>query len=107
MKLESRGNSGRRQETPFSEENLSSSRGFNPSAIEDAVLQASMLAGAVRNELGGVEVGCKCCFDTEFGCDDCIPKNLVAMPAERRDLVEGSIQLPNVSWIAECPRSDY
>jgi len=68
---------------------------------------ASMLAGAVRNELGGIEVGCKYCCDTEFGCDDCVPKDLVAMLPERRDLVEGSIQLPHVSWIAECPRSDY
>ena len=72
---------------------------FDPSAAEDAALQARMLAGAVGNELKGVRVECKYCCDTEFGCDCCIPKNLVAMPAERRDLVEGSIQLPNVSWI--------
>ena len=74
---------------------------FDPSAAEDAALQAKMLAGAVERELKGVKVECKYFCDTEFGCDCCIPKNLVAMPAERRDLVEGSIQLPNVSWIAD------
>ena len=56
-----------------------------------------MLAGAVENELKGAKVECRYCCDTEFGCDCRIPKNLVAMPAGRRDLVEGSIQLPNVA----------
>ena len=60
-----------------------------------------MLAGAVKSELGGIKVGCGYCCDTEFGCNNCIPKDLVATPAEKRSLIEGSIQLPNVSWIAD------
>ena len=74
---------------------------FDPSYAQDAVLQASMLAGAVKSELGGIKVECGYCCDTEFGCDECIPKDLVASPAEKRSLIEGSIQLPNVSWIAD------
>ena len=74
---------------------------FDPTDVQDAVLQASMLAGAVKNEPGGIRVGCGYCCDTEFGCDDCIPKDLVATPAEKRSLIEGSVQLPNVSWFAD------
>ena len=41
-----------------------------------------MLAGVAKDILSGIVVGCNYCCDTEFGCDDCIPENLVATPAE-------------------------
>ena len=70
------------------------------SAVEDAVLSATMLAGAVNNSLKGMDVRCKYECDTEFGCDHCIPKGLVAAPAPSREHVHGSIDL-HLDWIAD------
>ena len=70
------------------------------SAVEDAVLSATMLAGSVNNSLKGIEVRCKYECDTEFGCDHCIPKGLVAAPAPSREHVHGSIDL-HLDWIAD------
>ena len=47
-------------------------------AVSDCALSATMLSGAVENSLPKCNYEC----DTEFGCDYCIPKGIVAAPAE-------------------------
>eukprot|EP00435_Cladocopium_sp_Y103_P004459 s2071_g1.t1 len=69
-------------------------------AEEDSALSATMLAGAVTNSLKGIPAVCNYECDTEFGCDYCIPKGIVAAPAESREMVEGSIDL-QLDWIAD------
>ena len=59
-----------------------------------------MLSGAAENPLKGIPAKCNYGCDTEFGCDYCIPKGIVAVPAEPRELVEGSIDL-QLDWIAD------
>ena len=58
-------------------------------SIEDSALAAAMLAGAVNNSNKGTLSRCNNECDTEFGCDHCIPKGIVATPAESREMVEG------------------
>lgn len=59
-----------------------------------------MLAGAVNNSMKGIPASCNYECDTEFGCDHCIPKEIVATPAESRKLAGGSIDL-QLDWIAD------
>ena len=67
---------------------------------EDAALSASMLAGAVKNSL--LNKDCKCNYecDTMFGCDHCIPKRIVAMPAKAEEYVDGSFEA-SIDWIVD------
>ena len=69
-------------------------------AVNDAALTGTMLAGSVSNCLRGVE--CKCAYlcDTDFGCNECIPKGIKATPAECREDVKGAINL-ELDWIAD------
>ena len=69
-------------------------------AVSDAALTGTMLAGSVSNCLRGVE--CKCAYlcDTDFGCNECIPKGIKATPAECREDVKGAINL-ELDWIAD------
>ena len=59
-----------------------------------------MLAGSVSNCLQNIE--CKCAYlcDTDFGCNECIPKGIKATPAECKEDVKGAINL-NLDWIAD------
>ena len=68
--------------------------------VDDSALSATMLSGAVENSLKGITAKCNYECDTEFGCDYCIPKGIVAAPAESREMVEGSIDL-QLDWIAD------
>eukprot|EP00435_Cladocopium_sp_Y103_P003005 s701_g1.t1 len=47
---------------------------------------ARNLSGAVTNSLKGIPAVCSYECDTEFGCDYCIPKGIVAAPAESREM---------------------
>ena len=69
-------------------------------AVSDAALTGTMLAGSVSNCLRGIE--CKCAYlcDTDFGCNECIPKGIKATPAECREDVKGAINL-ELDWIAD------
>ena len=69
-------------------------------AVNDAALTGTMLAGSVSNCLRGIE--CKCAYlcDTDFGCNECIPKGIKATPAECRGDVKGAINL-ELDWIAD------
>ena len=69
-------------------------------AVNDAALTGTMLAGSVSNCLRGIE--CKCAYlcDTDFGCNECIPKGIKATPAECREDVKGAINL-ELDWIAD------
>ena len=69
-------------------------------AVSDCALSATMLSGAVENSLKGITTKCNYECDTEFGCDYCIPKGIVAAPAESREKIEGSIDL-QIDWIAD------
>ena len=69
-------------------------------SIDDSALSATMLSGAVANSLKGITAKCNYECDTEFGCDYCIPKGIVAAPAESRDMIEGSSDL-QLDWIAD------
>ena len=69
-------------------------------AVSDCALSATMLSGAVENSLKGIPAKCSYECDTEFGCDYCIPKGIVAAPAESREMIEGSIDL-QIDWIAD------
>ena len=62
---------------------------FDPRDRQDAVLSASMLAGAVSRALSGFRSVCKYECDTEFGCDYCISRGLTAAPAANSSLVKG------------------
>ena len=55
------------------------------SSIEDSALAAAMLAGAVNNSNKGVAARCNYDCDTEFGCDHCIPKGIVATMVWRQN----------------------
>jgi hypothetical protein len=68
-------------------------------AVSDCALSATMLSGAVENSLKGIPAKCNYECDTEFGCDYCIPKGIVAAPAESREMIKvpltcSSIGLP-------------
>ena len=63
------------------------------SSAQDSALAATMLAGAVNNSMRGIPASCNYECDTEFGCDYCIPKEIVATPAESRESVEASLDL--------------
>ena len=67
---------------------------------EDSILSATMLAGAVKNSL--MNKDCKCNYecDTMFGCDHCIPKGIVAMPAKSEEYVDGSFEA-SIDWIVD------
>ena len=69
-------------------------------AVSDAALVGTMLAGSVSNCLRGEPCRCGYMCDTDFGCDECIPKGLSAVPAECRQDVKGAIDL-NLDWIAD------
>ena len=43
-------------------------------AVNDAALVGTMLAGSVSNCLRGMKRKCAYLCDTDFGCDECIPK---------------------------------
>ena len=58
-------------------------------AVNDAALVGTMLAGSVSNCLQGKSCKCGYMCDTDFGCDECIPKGLTAAPAECRQDVTG------------------
>ena len=93
---------------PYREVKQSLRRRFPPdykgsdssSAVANARLAGRMLAGAVNSELEGSV--CKCGFicDTEFGCDQCIPPDLYAVPAECSDDVT-SAKVLHIDWIAD------
>lgn len=59
--------------------------------VSDSALSATMLSGAVKNSLKGIPAKRNYDCDTEFGCDYCIPKGIVAAPTESREMIEGSI----------------
>ena len=69
-------------------------------AVKNAALVGTMLAGSVSNCLRDLKCKCGYMCDTEFGCDECIPKGLTAAPAECRQDVKGVIDL-NLDWIAD------
>ena len=73
---------------------------FDEQDREDACLSASMLAGAVKNSL--MNKDCKCNYecDTMFGCDHCIPKEIVAMPAKSEEYVDGCFEA-SIDWIVD------
>ena len=73
---------------------------FDPEDASDAALAAKMLAGAVRGELTGFKAECDFKCDTDFGCDFCIPKGIVAAPAQSEDLVGDALVEP-IDWIAD------
>ena len=72
----------------------------NPSAIEDSILSAKMLAGAVQNELQGFKAKCRFMCKSTIGCDHCIPKTLFATPAASEQQVEHYL-LSGEDWIAD------
>ena len=72
----------------------------NPSAIEDSLLSAKMLAGAVQNELQGFDAKCRYMCKSTIGCDHCIPKTLYATPAASEQQVEHYL-LSGEDWIAD------
>ena len=47
-------------------------------AVNDAALVGTMLAGSVSDCLRGMKCGCAYLCDTDFGCDECIPKGITA-----------------------------
>ena len=53
----------------------------NKQAVEDSILSARMLQGAVSGWLNGVKAACGYMCDSDLGCDSCIPADLVALPA--------------------------
>ena len=69
-------------------------------AVNDAALTGTMLAGSVSNCLQGVECKCAHLCDTDFGCNERIPKGIKATPAECREDVKGAINL-ELDWIAD------
>ena len=73
---------------------------FDRRDVEDACLSANMLAGAVKNSL--MNNVCKCNYecDTMFGCDHCIPKGIVAMPAKSEEYVDGCFEA-SIDWIVD------
>ena len=73
---------------------------FDQDDANDAALAAKMLSGAVKSELTGVHVGCDFKCDTDFGCDLCIPKGIVAAPAQSEELVDDALVEP-IDWIAD------
>ena len=72
----------------------------DPSAIEDSILSANMLAGPVRNELQGFKARRPFLCKSTIGCDHCIPKNLYATPAASEQHVEHYL-LSGEAWIAD------
>ena len=70
------------------------------SVLEDSILSARMLSGAVSSEIKGVHSKCQYLCDSDIGCDDCIPKELVAMPAQVCHEVR-RYQCSNEDWIAD------
>ena len=72
----------------------------NPSAIQDSILSAKMLAGAVQNELQGFKAKCRYMCKSTIGCDHCIPKTLYATPAASEQQVEHYL-LSGEDWIAD------
>ena len=70
------------------------------SVLEDSILSARMLSGAVSSELKGVHSKCQYLCDSDIGCDDCIPKELVAMPAQVCHEVR-RYQCSDEDWIAD------
>ena len=79
---------------------LGHSFSFDPEDTSDAALAAKMLAGAVQGELTGVRAECAFKCDTDFGCDFCIPKGIVAAPAQSEDLVSDAL-VESIDWIAD------
>ena len=73
---------------------------FDERDREDVCLSANMLAGAVKNSL--MNKYCKCNYecDTMFGCDHCIPKGIVAMPAKSEEYVDGCFEA-SIDWIVD------
>jgi len=74
------------------------------SLVDDAITVGRMLEGAVANQLKGIPAKCDYNCDTEFGCDFCIPKDIVAVPAASRKEVKNSARI-KVDWIADTGRS--
>ena len=73
---------------------------FDQDDANDAALAAKMLSGAVKSELTGIHVGCDFKCDTDFGCDLCIPKGIVAAPAQSEELFDDALVEP-IDWIAD------
>jgi hypothetical protein len=73
---------------------------FDERDRENVCLSANMLAGAVKNSL--MNKYCKCNYecDTMFGCDHCIPKGIVAMPAKSEEYVDGCFEA-SIDWIVD------
>ena len=69
-------------------------------AVEDAILTAKMLGGAVRNESNGFPAKCDYKCDNPFGCDHCIPKYICATPAESSKQVTHHM-VTEEDWIAD------
>lgn len=69
-------------------------------AVNDAALVGALLAGSVSKRLRGMKCGCAYLCDTDFGCDECIPKGIAATPAECRQDVKGATDL-HLDWIAD------
>ena len=53
----------------------------NVQAVDDSILSARMLQGAVSGWLKGVKAACRYMCDSDLGCDSCIPSDIVALPA--------------------------
>ena len=53
----------------------------NIQAVDDSILSARMLQGAVSGWLKGVKAACRYRCDSDLGCDSCIPADIVALPA--------------------------
>ena len=73
---------------------------FEPQDVEDAQLSAKMLQGAVKSELSGCTARCNFKCNTDFGCNHCIPKSMVAAPAQAEELVNDALIAP-IDWIAD------
>ena len=72
----------------------------DPVAVNDVALVGTMSAGSVSNCLRGFESKCAYLCDTDFGCNECVPKAISATPAECKEDVKGAINL-NLDWIAD------
>ena len=73
---------------------------FDERDHEDACLLVNMLAGAVGISLKNRDCRCNYECDTVFGCDHCIPKGIVAMPAKAEEYVNGCFEA-SIDWIVD------
>ena len=71
----------------------------NVQAVDDSILSARMLQGAVSGWLKGVKAACRYMCDSDLGCDSCIPSDIVALPAPSP---RGSQVLPPFARGLDC-----